>query len=52
MPLLCLVWYNRTHKTREVTGVRFETCCFSGHRVIPEDVREPLREALEQEIRF
>lgn len=35
-----------------MTGVRFETCCFSGHRVIPEDVREPLREALEREIRF
>ena len=32
--------------------MRFETCCFSGHRVIPEDVREPLREALEREIRF
>ena len=32
--------------------MRFETCCFSGHRVIPKDVREPLREALEREIRF
>lgn len=32
--------------------MRFETCCFSGHRVIPEDVREPLREALERQIRF
>ena len=32
--------------------MRFETCCFSGHRVIPEDVREPLRKALERQIRF